>query len=212
MSRCSTRVSPVASAVICALGFIAPRHASAAEWQKTVLDPAVRSWMAVLTLAATDGEQSERSPGPGDREGRGRRDREPGAPPRGVSMEGPRMDALGKLDQILARLSRIESMLAERAWNPRDPGPGPRGPQAGRPGWSDFQRPGGGAPRSPGREAAERGPGEGRPRPDAEQMRAAMAERFTEARKRFAMMDDRIKALETEVEQLKKQLEHRDAD
>ncbi|MFM1903355.1 MAG: hypothetical protein RLZZ440_1255, partial [Planctomycetota bacterium] len=72
MNQRFSRLIPVAcgAMVLVACGFARP--ALAADWRSTMLDPAVRSWMAVLTLVTEDAPKAEREKEPGDREDRGR--------------------------------------------------------------------------------------------------------------------------------------------
>lgn len=215
--------------------------------------------MRILTLVAEDGGQAEQAPARGDREGRGRHGKDPGrqSPSSGP---GPRVDAIAKLDEVLGRLGRIESMLAARPMPGTEAGPGR--PQPG-PGRSESPRSGGRMPavaqermEAWAREVRERGEqmtaeermeirrkmeeararmraggrrgrpdstgtaGEQRPPdhetaersnpPGTDVMRAAMMERFAEARKRFAMMEERIKSLEGEVQRLQQMLKDND--
>ena len=91
MSRRSSWLVSVACGLVSLVAFGSPPAARADTWQEAFLNPAVRSWMAVLTLVAEDGERAE---------------------------PGLRGDPLGKLDEILGRLRRIESMLAARRMGP----------------------------------------------------------------------------------------------
>jgi hypothetical protein len=239
MSRRSLWLMP---AVAAAVSIAMTGSARAASWQEQFLDPAVRSWMAVLTLVAEDGERatqaqegdarSERARRRGSERGRPGPEARPAAgPPPG----GPRMDALGKLDEVLSRLGRIETMLAGRPWPPRGPAPGPHGhgPNAGRAG-RQLHRPYGGMPSMTRehwgqmsaeeradmrRKMAARMEGGGGPRAEGsrgragtEAMQAAVLERFAEARKRFAAMEERIKSLEAQVERLARELKRKGED
>jgi hypothetical protein len=181
MSHRSPWLMAVACAAVSLVAFGSARPARAADWRSTMLDPAVRSWMAVLTLVTEDAPTAEHEKEQGDHEDRGRRGREEGrrGPDRrehagreqgGPPPAGPRMDALGKLDEILGRLRHIESMLAARPQ-----GPGPRGPGAGpRPGPSYGPR----------RDGFRGPPGAGMP-PEA---RERMEARAKEARERWDSM------------------------
>ena len=259
-------LASIAGVVMCTAGVFVSRPAPAADWQESLLYPAARSWMRILTLVAEDGGQAEQAPERGDREGRGRHGKDPGRQPPS-SGPSPRVDAIAKLDEVLGRLGRIESMLAARPMPgteaaPGRPQPGPGRPQAG-PGRSESPRSGGRMPavaqermEAWAREVRERGEqmtaeermeirrkmeeararmraggrrgrpdstgtaGEQRPPdhqtaerpnpPGTDVMRAAMMERFAEARKRFAMMEERIKSLEGEVQRLQQMLKDND--
>jgi hypothetical protein len=231
MDRRSSWLACIACGLFSLVAFGSPPAARADTWQEAFLNPAVRSWMAVLTLVAEDGERAE---------------------------PGLRGDPHGKLDEILGRLRRIESMLAARRMGPGGPPPGPprgewgprgdgrgrdepRRPGAGMPPemrermqaraaearerWEQMspeeraeirekmeaargRRPRGERPRSPGDEPArraERAPG---PRPDGDPVRELMRA----SRAGFAALQQRIERLEAEVLQLKKQLEEQDDD
>ena len=252
-------LASIAGVVMCTAGVFVSRPAPAADWQESLLYPAARSWMRILTLVAEDGGQAEQAPEMGDREGRGRHGKDPGRQPPS-SGPSPRVDAIAKLDEVLGRLGRIESMLAARPMPGTEAGPGR--PQAG-PGRSESPRSGGRMPavaqermEAWAREVRERGEqmtdeermeirrkmeeararmraggrrgrpdstgtaGEQRPPdhqtaerlnpPGSDVMRAAMMERFAEARKRFAMMEERIKSLEGEVQRLQQMLKDND--
>jgi hypothetical protein len=152
----------------------AGRPLVAADWQRAYLEPAVQAWMGVVTLLAEDGERetSEQRPQGEDRntgrwKGRG---------------DGPRGDALGMLNDILGRLSRIEAILADR------------GPMTGR------------GPGGDGR-GAWRGPG----RPElSPEMRAQMEARMKEGREKMrAARKKWEQASSEEREEMKQQWEAR---
>ena len=171
MNRCSPWLAPLAYAAICVATTVSMRPVMAADWQDTVLNPAVRSWMGILTLVAEDGGREKER---GGRDGRGRREGgergrgrgAPSMPPMAEPMprmdhppmpmmpppQGPRPDAVVKLDEILARLGRIEAMLAGSRPGGRGPEAGQREPQTGPrrseagPGRPEFRRPGDNVP------------------------------------------------------------------
>jgi hypothetical protein len=125
--------------------------------------------------------------------GRGRRG--PGGPPPHPRMDHPqrmRADSLGRAEEIIDRLNRIEQKLDSghrmgNPWSPRPPETG-RGERA-RPPLAAMPP-----------EAQERMRGmmeEGRRR------MAEAQEKMEQARKKFGEMEERIKKLEAEVERLK---------
>lgn len=154
-----------------------------------------------------EGDRGDRRPGDWSRD-RGPGPRGPGmrmhTPPPGTppmhgmhGMHGMRPDAAAKLDEIAARLSRIERKLDSsrpmgNPWSPR--------PEAGaRPGFGRGERPQAPMAAMPP-EMQERVKGmmeEGRKR------MAEAQEKMEQARRRFAEMEERIKKLEGEVERLK---------
>ena len=150
MDRRSSWLACIACGLFSLVAFGSPPAARADTWQEAFLNPAVRSWMAVLTLVAEDGERAE---------------------------PGLRGDPLGKLDEILGRLRRIESMLAARRMGP---GGSPPGPPRGE--WG---------PRGDGRGRDEpRRPGAGMP----PEMRERMQARAAEARERWEQMSPEERA------------------
>ena len=190
MSCMPVRVVGPSLIAVLAMG---PALAVGSEVEPTVFEKTISSWMGVVALLAADGdgpstegsardaerpdsEREQRS----DRAGRGgrgprewSRDRGPAPrgpgmwmpapPPGGPSMPGMRPDAAAKLDDIVARLSRIERKLdaapsSGNPWSPR--------PEAGRrPGFA--------------------GPGFGGSREMPEEMRREMERRRDEMRKRM---------------------------
>ncbi len=153
MTRLNRRLSwltPVACGLASLVALGSSTAARAETWQETFLNPAVRSWMAVLTLVAEDGGRTE---------------------------SGPRGDALGRLDEILGRLRRIESMLAARPMGPGGPPPGPPrgpwGPRGDMRGRDEFRRPREGMP---------------------PEMRERMQARAAEARERWEKMSPEERA------------------
>lgn len=168
--------------------------------------------------------RTERTRGPrgsrGEREGRGPREwsrsgergtGSRGGPPfmrmpptgpgmqamRGMPMPGMRPEATARLDEIVARLSRIEQKLdaAPRMGNPWSPRPeaGSRSGFSGR-----GERTGGALAASPEMQD--------RVREMMQEGRRRMAEaqeKMEQARKKFQEMEERIKKLEAEVERLK---------
>ncbi len=242
MARLNRRLSwlsPVACGLASLVALGSPAAARAETWRETVLNPAVRSWMAVLTLVAEDGGRAE---------------------------SGPRGDALGKLDEILGRLRRIESMLAARPMGPGGPPPGPPrgpwGPRGDMRGRDESRRPREGMPpemqermqaraadarerwekMSPEERAEMREKMEARMEAARERMREGDRRRRPEgeargerphspgdeparradgdpvrelmraSRERFAALQSRIERLEAEVTRLKKELHEKDDD
>lgn len=94
---------------------------------------------------------------------------------------GPRPDAMPKLDEIIARLSRIEARMGGR--------PEQRGPEG--------QPPRPPMPTAEMKEMMERRMQEGRKRMDEAR------QKMEQARKKFQEMEERIRKLEAEVERLK---------
>jgi hypothetical protein len=150
MDRRSSWLAPVACGLVSLLAFGPSPTARADTWQEAFLNPAVRSWMAVLTLVAEDGGRAE---------------------------SGLRGDSLGKLDEILGRLRRIESMLAARPMGPGGPPPGPPrgewGPRGDGRGRDESRRPAAGMP---------------------PEMRKRMQARAAEARERWEKMSPEERA------------------
>lgn len=137
-------------------------------------------------------------------DGRGRRGmsgdwgpggRGPGGPPPQMRMEPMqrmRVDALGRVSEIIDRLTRIEQKLdaAPRMGNPWSP----RSAEAGR---GERARPPVAAMPPEAQERMRTMMEEGRKR------MAEAHERMEQARKKFQEMEERIKKLEAEVERLK---------
>jgi hypothetical protein len=115
---------------------------------------------------------------------------------RGMPMPGMRPEATARLDEIVARLSRIEQKLdaAPRMGNPWSPRP-----EAGsRSGSGRGERSHGAMAASPEMQD--------RVREMMQEGRRRMAEaqeKMEQARKKFQDMEERIKKLEAEVERLK---------
>jgi len=141
------------------------------------------------------GMNADRGPGSHDPRARGPAPRGPGGPPPHMRMEHMqrmRADSLGRVSEIIDRLTRIEQKLdaAPRMGNPWSPRPA----EAGR----------GGRSRPP--MAAMPPEAQERMRTMMEEGRKRMAEaqeRMEQARKKFQEMEERIKKLEAEVERLK---------
>jgi hypothetical protein len=194
MSRMSRTLS-LATCLTAAVSVAgAGRPLVAADWQQAYLEPAVQAWMGVVTLLAEDGERETSEQRPqgekeetGGRKGRGERHRHghhgmhpPG--PEAYGRMGPRGDALGMLNDIVGRLSRIEAMLAGR------------GPMAGR---------------GPGGDGRGAWSGPGRPELSPE-MRAQMEARMKEGREKMrAAREKWEQASPEEREAMKKQMEGR---
>lgn len=144
-------------------------------------------------------QRGERGRSPGDRQAK--------APREGTPAGGPRPDAIRKLDEILARLSRIEAGMGMGGRPGVAGGPMGQG-MVLRMGPADVLRMG----PADGPAAAERT----RPAMPAE-AQAMMEQRMEEgrrrmeesrekmqqARRRFAEMEERIKKLEAEIERMK---------
>lgn len=167
LNRPSYWLAPVACGLVSLVALGSPSAARADTWQETFLNPAVRSWMAVLTLVAEDGGRAE---------------------------SGPRGDALGKLDEILGRLRRIESMLAAKPIGPGGPPPGPPrgpwGPRGDMRGRDESRRPGAGMPpemreRMQARAAETRERWEKMSPEERAEMQKKMEARMKEARERM---------------------------
>jgi hypothetical protein len=257
ISRPSLASTLIAAAALCPVG----RVAVAADVAPTTFQRAISSWMGVVALLADEGDADRKEAGEsrrdrdrgerGGREGRGPRERSRpgdhgprgdgriphmGRPPmgpgmHGMPMPGMRPDAQTRLDEIVARLSRIEQKLdaAPRAGNPWSPRPewgsGPsRGPrperseearremEKRREEWRKAME----ARRSQSGQSADERPRapqaamppemQDRVREMMEAGRKRMAEaheKMEQARKKFQEMEERIKKLEAEVERLK---------
>ena len=136
------------------------------------------------------GMSGDRGPG-----GRGPAPRGPGGPPPHMRMEHMqrmRADSLGRVSEIIDRLTRIEQKLdaAPRMGNPWSPRPA----EAGR---GERARPPMAAMPPEAQERMRTMMEEGRKR------MAEAHERMEQARKKFQEMEERIKKLEAEVERLK---------
>lgn len=171
-----------------------PRPASAAVAAQPSVEQFAEAWMGAVALLADDGDERGRGARERDREGCGECERRDGGRGgRGAAGPGPQgtaersRAAAAKMDEILARLARIEAKLDGRAGGPpRIEMRGPRPPMAG---------PG---PRPEGRPEV--------PEEVREQMRRRMEEgreRMEQARRAFRQMEERIKKLEAEIERLK---------
>lgn len=184
MRRLSSAPAAIVLAIATSIGFC-PRGGFAATMPSLSIDALAQAWMGAVTLLADEGGERE----PGNRRDRGDRcecgkgDCEAcrgghahrghrGHGPR-PGMEGPRA-ALAKMDDIVARLARIEAKLDGRPvresrgdWH----GPRPEMPAEAR-------------------EQMRKRMEEGR-------------EKMEQARRRFAEMEERIKKLEAEVERLR---------
>ncbi len=216
------RLVALVACVVCSLLVVGAGPVLAMEVSPTPFQRAMASWMSVVALVADEGAEAERHEDNdheddddededededdehaqrghrrgGERAewgGRGRRG--PGGPPPHPRMDHPqrmRADSLGRAEEIIDRLNRIEQKLDSghrmgNPWSPRPPETG-RGERA-RPPLAAMPP-----------EAQERMRGmmeEGRRR------MAEAHEKMEQARKKFGEMEERIKKLEAEVERLK---------
>ena len=141
------------------------------------------------------GMAPDRGPGAHDPRAYGPAPRGPGGPPPQMRMEymqRMRADSLGRVSEIIDRLTRIEQKL--------DAAPGMGNP------WSPRPAEAGRGERSRPPMAAMPPEAQERMRTMMEEGRKRMAEareRMEQAKKRFQEMDERIKKLEAEVERLK---------
>lgn len=137
------------------------------------------------------GERGERGRSPGDRQAK--------APREGTPAGGPRPDAIRKLDEILARLSRIEAGMGMGgrpgvAGGPMGQGMVLRMGPADGPAAAERTRP---AMPAEAQAMMEQRMEEGRRRMEESR------EKMQQARRRFAEMEERIKKLEAEIERMK---------
>jgi len=207
--------------VWCLLLVVAVGPVMAAEASPTPFQQAIASWMSVVAMVAADGGEAERHEDEDDEDededdedeeddehaqrghrrggeraewgGRGRRG--PGGPPPHPRMDHPqrmRADSLGRAEEIIDRLNRIEQKLDSghrmgNPWSPRPPETG-RGERARQPL----------AAMPPEAQARMRGMME-----EGRRRMAEAHEKMEQARKKFGEMEERIKKLEAEVERLK---------
>lgn len=162
-----------------------PTPGRAATDRVPVVDRLAAAWMGTVAMLAEGEDAESGSHDRGDHEPRSRErgygDRE--ARPRG-GLDGPRM-LMATMDDIVARLSRIEARLSVPGGRPEsDAWHAPRPPIGG-----SGSRPRGEVPEEVRAEMRRRME-EGR-------------ERMEQARRRFGEMEERIKRLEAEVERLK---------
>ena len=177
------RVPSLVVVLAAATMFLCPRPGFASVETAPSFEQVAQAWMGAVALLAHDGDEHGSAADEHDRDNRHGHHRPPHHPHGHHGHTGPGRGpgphaVVAKMDDILARLGRIEAKLDGRA---------------------------GGPPRSESREprpmARPEIPAEVR-----EQMRQRMEEgreRMDEARQAFRQMQERIKKLEAEIERLK---------